>query len=222
MKIDRTRFLVLTGALAAAAAAAGAPGCTQSSAKADGGTTTVPEAGDDDAGTPSSDASGDVAREAGACLGDTPAETRECTELGGMDDAGVPLDGSVGDAGETCIQSISGQTACDDLKLYTTGAVARDAIQCLLTLPTCEGLGTTTTCAMAALRKACPDPAAATLCQQILGECAEAGADAGTTQAECEQLVSGLSTEGRQRLVQCTSEGGACFTDVTTCVGFLF
>jgi hypothetical protein len=225
MQIDRTRFLLLTGALTAAALGA-SQGCTQkTNVVPDGGAaapadTDAADAASDDVVT--DDARTDGSSDGGACLGDTPAEARACTDLGGLDDAGMPLDAS-SDGGETCIQSLSGQSACENQKLLMKGAVAREAIACLLTLPTCEGVTPEATrCAMDALKKACPDPAAKALCQQILAACGDAGADAGVTEAECEAFANGLSREGRDRLLTCTTEGGACFNDVASCISYMF
>jgi hypothetical protein len=218
MKIDRSRFLLLTGALSAATlgVVAGGAGCgTTTDAK--GGAGTTDSGATDDAATSdgSADASADAAT---ACLGDTAPE--------------VATDG--GDAGDCAATSCA--TACTSYATNFKPGIAAAASACLLTLPTCESADLTP-CLDPALAKACTDATATTLCAQLVTGCnGDAGSDAGATdagdagttaatfnQASCEALVNGLSATGRTAFTSCITEGtpGNCTADPTFCLGLL-
>lgn len=214
MKVDRTKFLLLTGALSAATAvgAATQSGCTTTSATTDGGTTRAT-----DSGTDSTTEGGD----GGACLGDTVTE-------GG--DAG-PLDCSK----STC------PTDCTNVQNAYKPGVAQAAVQCILALPTCEsGSAALTSCATDALDNACDDATADALCTKLVAGCTSGGGDAGDAggdastsdagtsstmfdQKSCVNLVRSLASDARTNFVTCVTEGagadsGVCKTDPGTCI----
>src|SRR4051812_2384344 len=161
MKVDRTKFLLLTGALSAATTVAlvSTSGCTTTSATTDGGATQPPA---DDSGPDSTTEDG------GACLGDSVVEG--------------------GDAGSYDCSQSSCATDCTNVQNAYRSAVGQDAVQCILALPTCESGGAAARkCAEDALAKACDDPAATTLCTKLVADCAapsDAGYDADASTAD--------------------------------------
>ncbi len=210
MQIDRSRFLVLTGALATASlgAVAGASGCTivtnngtDASVTSDGST---PQ--NDGATTGDGSTTGDGAADASTCLGDDKLLNPSCASLAG--DGGVT----------NCVQDPNiGQPACADFQVGFRNGVAREAVQCLVTLPTCEGLATdpVADCAIKAMKKSCPTAEAATLCKKAVTDCAAASITPTVSEAECTAIASGLNAAGRQAFTDCVTEG--CSLTDTSC-----
>lgn len=204
MKVDRAKFLLLTGTIGAATALAmtAASGCTVvQKSGADGGPVEEPPdatASATDAAPAETDAGGD----AGACLGG------ESGDAGAVDCSGLATNGC--------------DVTCERWAPAFKPAVAKAMADCLLTLPSCEGsMDAVTACADAALAKACDDPSAKAYCTPIASACG--GSDAGepVTQASCEGLAKGLSAEGRSTFLSCVTEGtpGYCTADSSYCVG---
>jgi hypothetical protein len=218
MKIDRSRFLMLTGALSAATAlgAAAIGGCSSSS------TTVAPDASvpptdsgvtTDGGGT--TDAS-DAGTDSGACLGDTaPADA-----------------GDAGDGGLDCTAAADTacQAGCEAALANLRAGIAFAAADCILKLPSCEGAATDVigACIEAAAGKACADSTAATYCQDVFAACTDAGApvDAGDaggfTQADCEKAAVALNQTGRDTFMSCMVEsGGSGCADPQACLDAL-
>jgi hypothetical protein len=209
MKVDRTKFLLLTGALSAATTVAlvSTTACTTTSATTDGGTVTPPSG--DDSGP-------DSTTEGGACLGDSVVEGGDA-------------------AAQDCSKALC-PTECTNVQNAYRAGVAQAAVQCILALSICESGGSEATkCAEDALANACDDPTAATLCTKLVADCtapSDAGydadastADAGAAfdQASCVALVRGLNADARTSFTSCVTEGagagnGACKTDPQTCL----
>ncbi|HSO38718.1 MAG TPA: hypothetical protein VLT33_39585 [Labilithrix sp.] len=200
MKVDRSRFLLLTTALAAASAVGVmATGCTVTST--DKGTTTPPSGVDsggaaDDGGA---DAYYTDGGDGGACLDDT-GETPTCAAV-----------------------NASCTAACQHyLPNYKKG-VARSIIGCIAALPTCEGVDAqaeVSNCVQIALGKACADNTATDFCTPISESC---GADAGKAALDlqvCTDVATGLNSSGRAAFTTCITEGtaGYCKLDPTSCV----
>jgi hypothetical protein len=205
MKVDRSRFLLLTGALSAATLVVGmGTGCSVKSAATDAGAATPDDGGTTDSAS-TVDAGGDAtptADAAPACLGDTAPAT-------GPD---------AGDGGDCA--STGCTTTCVALAANYRAGVAKAIGECLLTLPMCES--DTTPCVDAALGKACPDPAAATICAPLVSACASAVGDAGPvlSQSTCETVINGLNPTGRATFTSCITEGAAgnCTSDPGYCL----
>ncbi len=209
MKVDRAKFLLLTGALSAAATTA-VVACSVSSTTNNNGTTppATPPASDDGGGSDgaSADASGDGG-DGGACLGDSTSE-------GG------------GDAGALC-GTATCSTTCNDVVANFRAGVAEATIKCLLALPTCEGGGTSETanCANDAIAKACDDPSfdAKAACATMAASCNGDGGDGGSfNQATCVSLMTALTPTARATFTSCITEGGglgsgACTSTPQTC-----
>lgn len=209
MKVDRARFLLLTGAIGAATALAltGASGCTvvqKTSGSDGGGSTSNPET---DSGSSTTDGGGTTVKD------DAGTTTSDC--LGsGSSDAGA-LDCST-------LAANGCDVYCDTYATNFKPAIAKAIADCLVKLPTCEGgMDAMKACTDAALAKACDDPSAKTFCTPVASECAknDAGAE-GLTQSSCEGLAKGLSEQGRTDFLSCIDEGspGYCTYASAFCV----
>jgi hypothetical protein len=203
MKIDKTRFLFLTGALSAAAVAGMSvtSGCTVTSTSTDGGadsSTTTPDSSTGTDGSASTDGSTD-----GSSSTDGGADAAAC-----LDDTGSVAD--CADAGSCTCSTESG--------LFKKG-VANAIAECQLKLPTCEGDPASATCIRDAITRACDDATATAFCAPLVADCAN-GAGQKITQADCEKLVKSLSAAGRAQVTTCVTEGVAnnCGTDSLLCV----
>jgi hypothetical protein len=206
MKVDRSRFLLLTGVLSAATlgVVGTGTGCSVTSSATDGGAATADDGGTADSAT-TVDAGGDAtpsADAAPACLGDTAPAT----------------DPDAGDGGDCA--STGCAATCAAFATNFRAGVVKAIGQCLLTLPTCEG--DPTSCVDEALGKACHDPAATTICAPLVSACASAVGDAGPvlTQSACEALINGLNPTGQATFTSCITEGtpGNCTTDPGYCL----
>lgn len=216
MKIDRSRFLMLTGALSAATAlgAGAVAGCSSTAAtdKADASTTTTTDGGSSDGATEPADAGVDTGSV--SCLDDRAD--------GGDPDAGDSGLDCAGNADAYC------QMACTNAFTNLKAGVAFEAAECVLKLPTCEGTTTDVVgdCFEKAGAKACADPTSPPFCQSIFDGCADAGADpdAGDAgdggvwnKATCVALVNALNDTGRAAFQSCMVEGNGCI-DPMVCV----
>jgi hypothetical protein len=219
MKIDKSRFLLLTTSLAATATALAVAtvACNSTSTSTDndsGPPTTTPEAGGGGDGG-KTDGGGEQ------CLG-TDGTAPMCSptgEGGGDEDAGADDAGDGGTAATVAKCQFECQTASSTFK--TGVAVAINA--CLdkaVADPTVEGAcaGALPGCATEAIGKACDDDTAAAFCTENLAQCGGGGDDAGTdgggasgiTQDKCVAVAKALSGEGRTSLSTCISEGNSC------------
>lgn len=210
MHVNRSRFLLLTAVLA------GGAGCTINNTTlpgGDGGTQDA-SAGDSSTGDSSTgdsstgdSSTGDGGTEASTC-DDTTATVPDCNALG---DAGVP-DGST-----SCTSNTSFGPACTAFGANLKPRVAKRAIDCAVALPSCESGAGLDTCLTSALAQACDDSTAATTCAAIASICADAGADAGISAAQCQQSLSGMTPAARALIQTCFTEG-ACATDLAGCI----
>jgi hypothetical protein len=206
MKVDRTRFLLLTTALSAATVVgAMATGCsiTNTNTTADGGVSPVTgnDAGDTDA---TADAGYVDGGDSGACLAN--------------DGLAPTCEGA----------SLSCSPICVGVATNYKSAVGRAIVDCLLALPTCESAqNEIAACFQSALGRACPDSTATTECTPLVAACdADGGTvgDGGTSviaQTECVDLVTGLNATGRTTFTTCVTEGtvGYCSSSASLCIG---
>lgn len=201
MNVDKAHFLLLTAALSAATAVAGAAsGCSATSDAKDGGATspTQEDGGQTDAGSDGSTSDGSTA-DGGACLDDTgPAPT--CT----------------GAADPTC------KTVCDSLTASYKNGVARAIGDCILQLPSCEGPPDLfDACVYGALAKACPDPTAEGYCTPLSTACVEDGGATTLTNAACVKVAQALTPAGRTSFESCihgnTPDTTVCVADPLRC-----
>ncbi len=209
MKIDRSKFITITGALAAASGITAFSACTivstsggnpDAASPSDSATNPDGPLGDGETPDGSSEAGADAGVDSPAgCLGDDKVLNPSCSSFA--------ADG--GDAG-ACIRGQEGQSACASYQTNMRNGVARAAILCLAVAPTCEGtVDAITRCGLEALSRACPDPAAQAFCQKEIAACAAAGTTPAVTQKQCEQYASGLNDKGRAAFTSCATEGCA-------------
>ena len=204
MKIDKTRFLLLTTSIAATAAAAivSTTGCSSTTTKTDAGSSsgsTPTDSGttDEDATTTDGGTDTDATADGGACLANTGA---------------APMCGPAGE-GEDAGGFAKCATECDTVSANFKTDVAKSISDCMDLAPTCEGAAEG--CVAKAIAKACDDPDAVTFCTAAVASCTDAGAT--ITQADCETLVRGMSVQGRTDLQSCVDESlcsVACFDAV--------
>jgi hypothetical protein len=217
MKIDRTRFLMLTSVIAAAAA------CTTAAVTAsDGGTPNDNgDAGEGDAGqTPVADGAG--------------ADSAPPTNDGGIDGASVACLGAVGDASAACAPFALGgnqdagpgscltSAVCNGIA-NVTGGVAVSIVACASADPTFDaGCVDLSSCVLTALGTACSDPSTVSTCGAIVAACGPdsgaAIADGGiaVTQASCQQYLSGLQDSARDGFSACMVEGSCSLVACAT------
>ena len=213
MKIERSRFLVLTAAMAAASAASYACTVTNNTA-ADGG---GGGGGDAGGGDGSSGSDGSSALDGGGSDGGGSD--------GGAGDSATACNDNVIDGGASSCSSLGPDSGldggcgadprangfCTALQTNLKPAIAEMAIQCFKIAPACEGIDDCLTTALAA---ACADPTAAAACQSMQTACDDAGVeagtglDAGTFASDCAQIVSGLTAAGRAAFATCYDQGG--------------
>lgn len=220
MKIDKSRFLLLTTSLAATAAAAlvvSTSACNTTTTETDAGGNNTPgtDAGNNHNGD-SSTADGSTKTDAGdagdgavACLG-TDGTAPLCEEVDGGADSGAAAKCSF---------------ECTNVSKLLKAGVAAAISSCMDTTvadPTVEGAcsNALAPCVEGAVAKACDDDTAAAYCTTTLQACGDASAV--PTQAECVSVVKALSGEGKTMLTSCTAEGdcGSCFDNART--GTLF
>lgn len=225
MKIDKTRFLLLTSSLAATATvfAVSTTACntTTTSTETPDSSTTTPDSGTSDSGGNTSDGGAE-------CLGATSAAPVCFVEGGGTTDAGTD-DAGTDDAGTDAGTAATGAkcvTECEQAKGLFKSDIAKAISACVdskVQDPTVEGACFTPVegCIAETLPKACADDTATDFCTQTLQACGggdDAGGDAGITAAQCKTYASALTDEARTRLSSCVAESGCdtCFALVTS------
>lgn len=175
MKLDRSRFLMLTGAMSTAALAAASSNACSSNFKGgtndDGGSSSG-------SGTSGSSSSSSGVPDAKTCLGETAIQS------GNVDCSKGAANCQITYAKCTNIQN-------GGLK----PGVAQTAAACIINLPTCPDNASTAPveCVEAALSEACEDTTAASYCAALVSACASTPAGAGGPfdQALCEKLAKG-------------------------------
>lgn len=222
MKIDRSLFLLLTGAIAGSACyintqgPGSQPPPTPSAAPS--GTTAEPAPSVSPTarrlskghlgrvGTPSSEGPEPPPPSvppptdppAGACLDSAPAATSPTCEGLAPDASCAPF-------------AFVGQK-CAAYNLYFKPKVAAQAVSCMKAFDgkaLCSA-GNTYTCGKNALLASCPDANVATACTQIAATCKD-------TAANCSALLSGLNAAGLQKVSQCAVADG-CKSGLYSCV----
>ncbi len=194
MHLDRSRFLLLTSALAAGTAVcftAGLGGCSKADSPPDGGATATDSSSDspviEDGGTDAAD--GYTADASGCLTNDGPQPNCD------------PFDG-----GAMC------NYQCQGVVRHFKNQVAVKASACIdqnmNISPTCEGGAPA--CVEAATAAACADPAAVPFCAGFVASCADAGDSGTVSQADCLSLANGLSEGGRTYLTTCLGNGSDC------------
>lgn len=234
MNVDRTKFLLLTGAIAAATVVAAGAGCsTVSESGNDAGNRSDTGSGTDSGGDSSTDASTD-ADGGTACLDDTLPSTEGGGDAGVDADVDADTDAAViGPCGAPDPANGCANICGGDINPHFKKGVAAAIDKCLLTIPQCETASVEMEgCIEDALDQACPDTTADTFCTPLVSACDAAadGGDAGDvdggaadklfTQKNCVKIAQGLNQAGRDAFQICISEGvaGNCTLDPDFCV----
>jgi hypothetical protein len=213
MKIDRSLFLLITGAIAA-----GAGACvikeTEPATAANPATTAAPAATTPATAAPAATAA-PGAKQIGhnlknvrgvGNLGTTPAPTptptptptpAACLDTGAATTA-------AGDCTTMVDKSCSwAAKRCAAYNQYLNPKVAAQAVSCSIAATNaCSGQAAIG-CGTTAMAASCTDPQAATACAQLAPLC-------GTTADACSPILSSLNAAGKQQaLTYCSAEGGA-------------
>ena len=204
MKIDKARFLVLTGAIAAGVAGA-IVGCSSS---ADKGTSPADAGASSDASTTTDGSSTDDGSTTDA------SDAAACLDPDG--DAGP----DAGDPVSDCA-SLTGfcGPACESMAFGVTQVVGNAVVACMKTKASAAGCQSSPEapsvvgeCSAPILDQLCPDPTAAAFCAPLVSTCN--GVDAGEpdaglkhafTQANCVKYVAALTANGRTTLTSCVN-----------------
>lgn len=222
MKVNRTRFLLLTAALAGGASlAASGTGCTvnNTTTNGDGGTQDGSAGGDSSVG----DSSTGDSSTGDSSTSDSAADVATCDDTtGAVPDCAAIADAGVSDGGSSCTQNAAFPAVCAAWKANLKNKVAANAINCAIALPSCESGTGLDTCLSTALNSSCADPSADAVCMSIASTCSDAGAlDAGISAMQCDTYVSGLNGAGRTALQTCFTEG-MCAMDFGACIAAKF
>jgi len=223
MKMDRSLFLLMTGAIAGTSAAAcvlkvqdaNSP-ATAPSASAANATPTTPTAAPSATPAPTGDPN---ARQIGRNL-------KQVRGIGGLDqptqaaDGGAPTPPPAPPAPTTqCLDSAATTAAacspmkdtscswaskrCDAYNKYLQPKVAAQAVACTTAATDACGAKSAVACGQKAMAASCSDATAATVCAQLAPAC-------GATADQCTSILSALNAAGRQQaLSYCSVEGGA-------------
>jgi hypothetical protein len=209
VKVDRTRFLLLTAAIAS-------PACTPP-AGAGGAAVVVPTLtpADSDASAPSPFEAANA--DAGA---PAPSAQSACDRENAQ---GSPGDCSLlhPPRGPSCESFSDTKDACDEIKKLFLPKVAERAVACMLeksgTRAVC-GIDVAARCLTAAFRASCGPPEALARCTEIARKCAGAagGSLPKVSITECQGAVGSVSSEdNRTTLLSCMNEScssGFCYT----------
>jgi hypothetical protein len=224
MPIDRTRFLLLTAALSAAAC--GKAHKSSDDAAATDNNPTGPSAADEanaelkDGGGSGGHAGGGHgggtgggrAGDGGVSGGGSGGTGGACTD----NSVGLPGDCSTLKApGPSCESFSTTQSSCTTFKKALRPRVAQSAVACLLkasnTKAVCD-FNKASSCFKDAVAQGCIDPATVATCDPIVKNCGSK-LSAGT----CERLLSAVTSKHTQAMVGCMNEG----CDVAFCLDSL-
>lgn len=205
MKVDRSKFLFLAGALSAGTLTAlVGVACTTSTTDVspmDSGTSDVDNGGDGSVGSDDGGNEAGDAGDGGICLDDT-----------------VPSDGDAEAGAGDCLALVDNgcDFVCETVNSTFKQGIAADIHACLLGLPSCEGESGVKECVAASAVKACDDATAVTECAPLLALCNPDGGPDGTTddagaavfnKTTCEAAMKTLSADGRASFINCVTEG---------------
>lgn len=137
-----------------------------------------------------------------------PVQSWTCS---GSDDVGKPAYCSV-QVPKSCAPFPFVNQSCRGARKYFKAKIAERAVQCMHKLtPQAVCNAMTYECREAAMRSACPDPAADTECQALAKKCPKLNVN------ECRQLMSALNTAGRADVTKCMTTGGGCGYGIYSC-----
>jgi hypothetical protein len=212
--VDRTRFLFLTAALAAQGCSSdGGNEAGAGSDAADADTAVATDSGGGDS-TARDSSTGDAKDASDAFDAHDSTSVTDATDA---TDATETSDGSdsasSSDADESGCSDLTGTPAdcstvaldcmgkCSSIRSFYKPRLAEMAIDCLMSLPTCESSVTALNCLYDALDAACPDASADAYCTSLVAGCPPSDAAPVVTMSECLEYAPGLDSAGRDRLL---------------------
>jgi hypothetical protein len=214
MHVDRSRFLLLTASLAAAACDKSGPANTPD-------TGSVEPAGDEgpqprDTGEPN-DPAPSTSADSGVWLEIEPGTEDPKEPAWGSADCdnsvGTPKSCSgLSAPGPACESFAETQRFCDAFPRFMVPRAAEAAVDCMLAMSGTEAIcdwSAWQTCAMAGLQATCVDPASRSQCMSMSSAC---GGSLDVFQ--CQQAFSAAPTRERNRVASCIQE----FCEVSFCV----
>lgn len=219
MKIDKSRFLLLTGAIAAATMVSlGTAGCVITTA-------------DDKASKTDNDAGTTPGNDAGAEDTDADAAPPDDPDASTDPDADEPdppacLDDSV--PAVNCFDALP--TSCAEVCEHIVDSdwglksgVLQEMVSCLGSLPSCDdGMisDEAWACRDDAVAKACVTNNDTEICKPLVTSCATEGWENLFTQEVCEQTIAAIDENEQERFVICVTEGidDFCTADPMYCL----
>ncbi|CAN5535320.1 hypothetical protein BH09MYX1_BH09MYX1_41120 [soil metagenome] len=221
MQIDRSRFLFLTTAIAAANSACN-PSESQPPAVAIASDS--PDASAQPAPTSEATATPHPASEGGAVAtasvtATPPPPPPGCPDSDNM--IGTPASCSgLRAPGPQCESFVDTKADCSRFAKGFKPKVAQRAVACFLsksgTKEVCD-FTLSQKCAVEAVQEACIDPAVGTQCDSIMANCGGRRGRAGLTRIDCMHALSGLTGTNRSKVAACISESCGiplCFYDL--------
>lgn len=224
MRIDRSRFLFLTSAIAA-----GAGACTPRETMPVNIAATPDEAKPDASAplalTGAADASaGPVVPAPSATTPTTVASGSSCPDSDNM--VGTPGNcGLLKAPGPQCESFADTKAECGRLAKSLKPKLAQRAVDCFLSksgLRTVCDFQLPETCAMEAVAEACIDPSVGSACDSILNNCPAPGGrgrrgSSGLSRDECMRALSAVTPRNRSSVISCVAEScsiASCFYDL--------
>jgi hypothetical protein len=216
LKIDRSAFMLLTGAIAGSACYinTGDPNAPAPAGTGTTGTATPATTGTAPQKVISRSALGALAKGRGTATDPnaTPTTpTTPATPVTTCYDNAAPAVAADCTLGQTT--GCAYPAICNSFKAYFKPKVAAGAAACLAALDakkTCDTKAAYN-CGYAALANTCKDPQVAQLCVLAAPTCK-------IPQAECEGVASGLNDAGKQKVAYCAGEGGHCSMGIYACI----
>jgi hypothetical protein len=137
-----------------------------------------------------------------------PVQSWTCS---GSDDVGKPAYCSV-QVPKSCAPFPFVNQNCRGARKYFKPKIAERAVQCMHKLtPNAVCSAMTYECREAAMKSACPDPAADIDCQAMAKKCPKVSV------SECKQYMSALNAAGRSEVIKCMTTGGGCGYGIYSC-----
>ncbi len=137
-----------------------------------------------------------------------PVQSWTCS---GSDDLGKPAYCSV-QVPKSCAPFPFVNQSCRGARKFFKPKIAERAVQCMHKLtPSAVCSAMTYECREAAMKSACPDPAADNDCQTLAKKCPKMSIN------ECRQYMSALNPAGRAEVIKCMATGGGCGYGIYSC-----
>jgi hypothetical protein len=217
MQIDRSKFLLFTASIASA-------GCGSNSSSSSGGAVvvaapivTLPDPSVSGTNATVAGATTKPGQTAGSATDEEVLAAADRTPGAAAEDSSMCDDSGPAPTGCSSIRAPSSQcesfsetkSMCSKLARGLKPKVAEKAVECLLAKsgkqPICV-FGVANDCAMAAVKKACIDPATQVQCAPVVRHCGGR-----LDMRDCQNLLSAVVSSNRREMIACMTEG--CSTE---------